>query len=149
MSSFEKQLESFVRSGMTDQEIAEALELDVTNVCVVTEKFRRKLSLANVAKKFSSEESSKTHEEAALGVITEIMHNAQNEGVRLKAAQFVIEEASGRNNARVKNHAAKEALGLLRNFALEIMQTKKLAENQLAKASEGHGPSIVEAEIIG
>ena len=147
MSSFEKQLESFVRSGMTDQEIAEALELDITNVCVVTEKFRRKLSLAT--KKFSSEESSKTHEEAALGVITEIMHNAQNEGVRLKAAQFVIEEASGRNNARVKNHAAKEALGLLRNFALEIMQTKKLAENQLAKASEGHGPFIVEAEIIG
>ena len=147
MSSFEKQLESFVRSGMTDQEIAESLELDVTNVCVVTEKFRRKLSLAT--KKFSSEESSKTHEEAALGVITEIMHNAQNEGVRLKAAQFVIEEASGRNNARVKNHAAKEALGLWRNFALEIMQTKKLAENQLAKASEGHGPSIVEAEIIG
>lgn len=147
MSSFEKQLESFVKSGMTDQEIAEALELDITNVCVVTEKFRRKLSLAT--KKFSSEESSKTHEEAALGVITEIMHNAQNEGVRLKAAQFVIEEASGRNNARVKNHAAKEALGLLRNFALEIMQTKKLAENQLAKASEGHGPSIVEAEIIG
>ena len=142
MSSFDRQLESFVRSGMTDQEIADALELDVGNVCVVTEKFRRKLERDQ---KFSSEGRCRDIQEKAIRVMEELLES-DNEVVKFRAAQYINDEATGRNERRVSGDQ-RAVLGILRDFALEVMENNKLASAQKQKALTA-GPEIIEAEVL-